>query len=112
MAKASSQPVMIKAYNVSRMTAALREKRQREVDLLQLVAAARVPNVMRFVATVDDEHQACTIVERSSGAWGCCLHGFAVWRTWANNCLIPLLRGKPCSHPVAVNAVPEPQESP
>lgn len=68
VAKTSSQPVMIKAYNVSRMTAALRERRQREVDLLQMVAAARVPNVMRFVGTVDDEHQACTIVERSSGA--------------------------------------------
>lgn len=74
---------MIKAFNVSRMTAALRERRQREVDLLQMVAAARVPNVMRFVGTIDDEHQACTIVERSSGANGgwlhtpCCKH--AAW---------------------------------
>lgn len=61
----TSQSVIIKSFNRSMMTESMRDKRNREVEIIQ--AAADVPNVMRFVMTLDCPDKVCTVVERCQG---------------------------------------------
>ena len=59
------QQVIIKTFSRARMTETKKEKRNRELELVQ--AAASVPNVMRLIGTAEDEESLYTILDACPG---------------------------------------------
>lgn len=61
-----AQQVIIKTFDKSRMTETQRERRNREMEILESVCT--VPNVMRLIAPAEDEDNYYTILRACPGA--------------------------------------------
>lgn len=63
------QQVIIKTFSITRMTETRRDRRNRELELLD--AAAAVPNVMRLICTAEDDENLYTILDACPGTAPC-----------------------------------------
>ncbi len=59
------QQVIIKTFSVARMTETRRDRRNRELEVMQ--AAVCVPHVMRLIGTAEDDENLYTIIEACPG---------------------------------------------
>ena len=59
------QQVIIKTFSIARMTETRRDRRNRELELLEVASA--VPNVMRLICTAEDDENLYTILDACPG---------------------------------------------